>query len=155
MRRLWALAAALTLAGLVVTSVVWAGPDSAATVRFGNPEAGSKFPPPDGHDASSNAKDNVFPRTAVVARGGTVTYEINGFHQPVLYGPGTTAGDIVVPAFPPNFFVDSPGALAVGPPAEAGSWTTPALAQPGRYLIICNITPHFAFFKMYGWIEVK
>ena len=165
MRRLWALAAALTLAGLVVTSVVWAGPDSAATVRFGNPEAGSKFPPPDGHDASSNAKDNLIPRTVVISAPGTVRFDIEqfGFHQPVVYAAGTQPGDVAVPAFPQNFFITLPGAppvapeIAKGPLHEPGappvSWPM-SFATPGKYLVICNLIPHFSFFKMYGWVIV-
>ena len=161
MRRLLLPAAIAAIAGLVLAAGVTASPDTSATVRFGNPDAGSGFPPPDGHDASSNAKDNMIPRTAVIAAGGTVTFEFAGDHQAVVYDAGTAPEDITVPAFPPNFFVTppfglTPGQLAKGPlPGTAPSWTADVFDEPGRYLVICNITPHFDFFNMYGWVIVK
>ena len=159
MRRLVVLSAALVLLGLGFAAAVVASPDSSATVRFGNPDAGSTFPPPEGHDASSHAKDNVIPRTAVISRGGTVTYEIDGDHQPAVYAAGTAPSDIDVPPFPPNFLInDATNRLALGPlnlaPATT-TWTSPPFSAPGRYLVICNVTPHFAFFRMYGWVDVK
>jgi hypothetical protein len=27
--------------------------------------------------------------------------------------------------------------------------------EPGRYLVICNLRPHFQEFNMYGWVTVK
>jgi len=165
MRRIFLLAATAAIAGLVIAAGVTASPDSTATVRFGNPTAGSPFPPPDGHDASSNAKDNLTPRTVVISALGSVAYTIerDGFHQPVVYAAGTEPGDIAVPAFPPEFFITNPGAppafpqIAKGPLHEPGTpevtWTT-SFTEPGRYLVICNLTPHFGFFKMYGWVVV-
>jgi hypothetical protein len=38
----------------------------------------------------------------------------------------------------------------VTPPPPVGTFST-----PGRYLIICNVTPHFAVDHMYGWVDVK
>ena len=163
MRRLLLPAAIAAIAGLVLAAGVTASPDASATVQFGNPTAGSKFPPPDGHDASSNAKDNLIPRTVVISGPGSVTFAIDGFHQPVVYEAGTAPGDIAVPAFPPNLFVTppagplAPGQLARGPlnePPATQSWTTDVFDTPGRYLVICNLTPHFGFFKMYGWVIV-
>lgn len=144
---------------------VTALPDGSATVRFGNPTAGSTFPPPEGHDASSNAKDNLIPRTVTIARGGSVTYAIDGFHQPIVYEAGTVPSDIEAPPFPPeeNLFVTPPagplvpGQLARGPlnePPATQTWTTSLFDEPGRYLVICNLTPHFSFFDMYGWVIV-
>ena len=43
---------------LAIPAVVAALPDQSATVQFGHDEVGSPFPPPSGHDASFNAKDN-------------------------------------------------------------------------------------------------
>ena len=163
MRRIFLPAAVAAIAGLMLAAGVTAAPDSSATVRFGNPTAGSKFPPPEGHDASSNAKDNLIPRTVVISGPGSVTFDIDGLHQPVVYAAGIDPGDITVPAFPPNFFVTppagplAPGQIARGPlnePPATASWTT-SFGAPGKYLVICNITPHFSFFKMYGWVIVK
>jgi hypothetical protein len=149
---------ALVVAALTAPSSVGATPDAAATVRFGNPEAGSAFPPPLGHDQSPNAKDNMIPRTAVIARGGAVTFEIDGLHQPAIYRPGTTPDDIAVP--PAGQFVNDPNnRLVLGPlntPPATTTFTSPAgtFDEPGAYLVICNFRPHFANFDMYGWVMV-
>jgi len=137
-----------------------AGPDSTATVSFGTLDTGSPFPR--GHDSSFNVGENLVPRTVVISEGGSVTFEIDGFHQVAVYKAGTTPDDITVPAFPPNLFINDPnGRVALGPlnaaPPATTSWTTPAgtFSTPGRYLVLCNVTPHFAVAKMYGWVEVK
>jgi plastocyanin len=151
-------AALVAVAGvLVLPAVVVATPDSSATVQFGNDDKGSPFPPPTGHDASGNAKFNLIPRTAVISAPGTVTFEVVGHHQVAVYEAGTTPADIAVPAFPPNFFINDPdGRIGLGPESPPGSSTfTQTFTTPGRYLVLCNITPHFAFFDMYGWVEVQ
>ena len=124
-----------------------------------------------GHDSSSNAKDNLTPRNVVISGSvsapGTVTYtiETGGFHQPVVYAAGIEPGDVPVPPFPPNMFLSStdPTVLAAGQIAKAPlhmpaqptvTWTT-SFTRPGKYLVICNLTPHFGFFNMYGWVTVK
>jgi hypothetical protein len=151
--------AAVLLVGAVLAApaIVAAKPDSSATARFGNLKAGSPFPPGE-HDSSFNGEDNIIPRTVNVSAGGTVTFPVDGFHWPVIYKQGITPDDIVVPAFPPesNIFMndfDPAKLLAAAPGPE--SWTSPPLTTPGRYLMLCNVTPHFAFAKMYGWIHVK
>ena len=94
------------------------------------------------------------------------TFTIDGFHQPVVYEAGTVPSDIEAPPFPPeeNIFVTppagplGPGQLDRGPlnePPATATWTTDVFDTPGRYLVICNITPHFGFFKMYGWVVVE
>ncbi|HEV8636464.1 MAG TPA: hypothetical protein VG370_19750 [Chloroflexota bacterium] len=150
------LAAAFVAAALASPSAVGATPDGTATVRFGNPEAGSPFPPPSGHDQSSNAKDNLIPRTVVISSGGSVTFEIDGFHQPAVYQAGTSPEDIAVPST--GLFVnDANGRLALAPlnrPPATSSFPM-TFAEPGTYLVICNVRPHFALFNMYGWVVVK
>ena len=157
--RRWALGGVLMVAtvALVVPAVVAAGPDSAGTVQFGNDDGGSPFPPPTGHDASGNAKFNLIPRTAVIDAGGTVDFEVVGHHQVAVYAAGTTPADIAVPAFPPTFFINDPdGRIALGPEAPPGAASfSVTFPTPGRYLVLCNITPHFAFFNMYGWVIAK
>ena len=167
-RTRWALGAALMSVAVVLTvpAVVGAGPDSSATVRFGNPTVGSPFQPPlFDHDSSFKAADTLIPHTSVISAPGTVTFNIAGFHQPVIYAPGTTPDDIDVPVFDPgpppvNLFINDftnlvPGGLG---PVNSPPGTTSfpyTFTTPGRYLVICNVTPHFAFGKMYGWVEVK
>jgi hypothetical protein len=129
-------------------------------VRFGNPTVGSPLPPPAfDRDSSSNARDNLIPRTSVISADGDVTFEVAGFHQVAVYRAGTQPEDITVPPFPPNLFINDPtNRLQLGPMAGVqGPWTPPAgtFSAPGRYLIICTVTPHFAIDSMYGWVNVK
>ena len=165
-RSRWALGAGLfaVALGLTVPAVVGAGPDSSATVRFGNPTVGSPFQPPlFDHDSSFKAADTLIPHTSVISAGGNVTFDIAGFHQAMVYEPGTTLDDIDVPAFPPesNILInEGDGLLAESPVPFSGfqgPWTpdSDTFDTPGRYLVLCNVTPHFAFAKMYGWVNVK
>jgi plastocyanin len=161
-RRRWAFGALLVAlaVGLALPAVVAAGPDASATVRFGNPTVGSPFQPPAFfHDSSSNATDNLIPGTSVISAGGNVTFVVAGFHQVAVYRAGTQPEDITVPPFPPNLFINDPtNRLALGPAAGVqGAWTPPAgtFSTPGRYLILCTVTPHFAIDNMYGWVDVK
>ena len=147
-----------------------AGPPAEATVRFGNPDAGTlRFGP---EHQSAHAFDNIIPGTTVIRAGGTVTFEVVAPHRVAIYEPGTTPDDIRLipgvtlfnhagppgPPFIPNFYLDEPNgrvfldpAPAFGPPHSV-QYT---FAEPGRYLVICAIRPHFAIMKMYAWVEVK
>jgi plastocyanin len=161
-RKRSAIAVVLVVAALVVLApAVLAGPDTSATVRFGNDDVGSPSPPITDHDQSGNGKFNLIPRTVTIAQGGSVTYDIFvrfGVHQPMVYDVGTTPDDIDG-GFP--FINDTEGLLATGPPVSGSpgtrTWTTPpgTFDEPGRYLILCNFAPHFAEFGMYGWVNVK
>lgn len=165
-RRL-ALGVALGMAAVVmVVPAVLAGPDPSATVRFGNDDVGSPFPPITGHDQSGNGKFNLIPRTVTIARGGSVTYDILirfGFHEPKVYDVGTTLDeiDVQLPIAQNLFINEDEGLVASGPRVGAAvgtdTWTTPAdtFDEPGRYLVLCNFAPHFAEFGMYGWVNVK
>jgi hypothetical protein len=151
---------------LVAVPVAVAALDDSATVRFGNDDVGSTFPPITDHDASGNGKFNLIPRTVTIAEGGSVTYDILvrfGFHEPKVYDVGTTPDDIDVqlPIAQNLFINEDEGLIASGPRVGAAvgtaTWTTPAgtFDEPGRYLVLCNFAPHFAEFGMYGWVEVK
>ena len=76
-------------AALAVPAIVVAGPGSNATTTLGNLKAGSPFPPAE-HDSSFNGEDNIIPRTVVISAGGSVTFNIDGFHQAAVYRAGTT-----------------------------------------------------------------
>ncbi|MDH3244227.1 MAG: hypothetical protein OEM26_06400 [Saprospiraceae bacterium] len=149
------------------------GVGSEAYVLFGDEDAGSPFPPPDGHDQSIHAKDKMVPRTVVISQGGKVHYQVAAFHQVAIYEPGTKPGDInlspatlddlVVPFPPgvlPDFIINDPnGRVALSLPLSLGEteWTTPVgtFDEPGRYLVICTTLPHFAAADMFGWVIVK
>jgi hypothetical protein len=167
-RKRWALAAGLFVVAtaLVVPAVVLAGPDGSGTARYGNPDAGTqdRFPPPEfDHDSSFKAFDKINPRTVVISAGGSVDFEVFGFHQVAVYEPGVTPEDIDVPPFGPpadptfaNIFInDAVDRQFIAPPTMSATSPPGTFATPGRYLMICNVTPHFLFAKMYGWIEVK
>src|SRR5262245_40817081 len=62
-------------------------------VEFGTDATGSPFPPAE-HDRSFHSFDKLRPRTVVIQRGGSVTYEIDECHQPAVYRPGTKPEDI-------------------------------------------------------------
>jgi plastocyanin len=146
-----------------------AGAPAEAVVRFGNPDAGTeRFGPT---HPTAHAIDNIIPNTVVIRAGGTVTFEVVPPHLVAIYEPGTTPEDIRLipgvtlldhvgppgPPFIPNFYIDEPNgrlfldpAPAFGPP-HAVQYT---FEEPGRYLVICRIAPHFAL-KMYAWVEVK
>lgn len=145
----------------ILAPAVLAGRDTSATVRFGNDDVGSPFPPITGHDQSGHGKFNLIPRTVTIPVGGSVTYDIFvrfGFHEPRVYDVGTTP-DSIEGGFP--FLNVSDGLIAEGPRVSSSpgiaTWTTPAgtFDTPGRYLILCNFAPHFAEFGMYGWVNVK
>lgn len=152
--------------GVVLPATVMAdkGP---ATVQFGTAEVGSPFPvgPPPIviHDQSPNAQFNLAPRTSVVAAGESVTFNYGGGgpadkivrHQVAVCALGVGPDDVVLPGGnPPPLLINDPQCVTYGPPATSGhvDVTFPA---PGRYLVICNLRPHFVEFDMYGWVNVK
>lgn len=159
-------------AGLVTASPSGQGGVSglpmSATMVFGQPDTGSSFPPPSGHDQSSHAKDNLVPRTVVIAQGGTVTFDLSGpgraVHEVAVYPDGTEPGDVDTSALappvagcPPAPRIVDPDGVILAPQPCAGGTTSPSytFTAPGRYLVICTLLPHFAQFQMYGWVIVK
>jgi len=155
--RLVAITAALVL--LALPAVVFADPDGTATVRFGRSDIGSPFDPRSGHDQSAHAKDSLFPRTVTIARGGSVTYLRDGFHQVAIYEPDTRPEDIAVTRLDRGLIDDPEDRVARGPRPQEGwtTWTTPSgtFDERGRYLVICTVPGHFTNFDMYGWVNVK
>lgn len=144
------------------------GVPSSATIIFGDPNAGSPFPPEEGHDASHHASDKMVPRTVVIAEGGEVTFEVAPFHQVAIYDVGTEPEDIDItmtedltnPFFIPDFIINDPNnRVALSPDLNVFPtvWTTPAgtFDEPGKYLVTCTTFPHFVEADMYGWVIVK
>ena len=141
-------------------------------ISFGRDDVGSPFPPPDPHDQSFHAKDKIRPRLVHLAAGGNVVFDMGTFHGVAIYEPGTTPADIEIsPAtlenldvpFPPfvleDFVIDDPdGRVALGPMSFAPMQWSPAadtFDEPGRYLVICYVLPHFVGAKMYSYIDVR
>jgi plastocyanin len=161
----------VALLALPPTEAAGQGPPSTATVRFGNPSAGSDFSPASGHDRSSNAKDNAIPRTVVISQGGSVIFEHHGLHNLAVYAPGTRPENITTALPPPatapgcrplgrmndddansDRLFDNNSSPAEGTPVTVGPAT---FSAPGRYLFICQVRPHFQDFNMYGWVIVQ
>jgi len=126
----------------------------------------------------NNVVNNVMlPKDVTIDQGGVVHFLVAGFHQPVVYKPGTKPQDIVVPAT--GTFIDDPTnqfylginptgvstnpsnarnrVESVGFPATDGIVNGVVVshkAEPGVYLVICNVKQHFQT-GMFGFIEVK
>jgi hypothetical protein len=165
-RARFAVGGALLVVALVAVlpAAVLAGPDGTASVQFGNPDVGSPFPvgPPPIviHDASPKAQFNVVPRTAVVAAGGIVTFTIGVAgppspqtvpHQVAVCKLGIGPDDVAVPSS--GTFINDANCPVVGAPSTS-IVRQKQVTEPGRYLVLCNIRPHFVEFKMYGWVNV-
>jgi hypothetical protein len=132
----------------------------------------------------SNIVNNVMlPSDVEINQGGVVHFLMAGFHQPAVYKPGTKPEDIMVPttgAFiddPTNRFylginpaggpLNTPATIdpsnarnrveSVGFPATegiVGGMVVSARAEPGIYLVICNVKQHFQA-GMFGFVKVK
>lgn len=149
-----------------------AGFPDEVTISFGRDDVGTTFFPPGEHDASFRAKDKIRPRLTHLAAGGNVTFDMGSIHGVAIYEPGTepddievgpaTLEDLVVPFPPfviPDFLIDDPdGRVTDRSPVslEPMQWSPPAgtFDEPGRYLVICYVAPHFVFAKMYAFIDV-
>jgi plastocyanin len=149
----------LRVAGLVVVAllvalpvVVLAAPPAWATMQFGSPNHGSGCNFPCEDDASFHSVDQVAPGAVAISAGGTVTFDVQGFHQVAIYAAGTTVKDVESDpaAFP--FVNDSDGRIFLGGLTADASFT---FAEPGKYLVICNIAPHFEGAQMWAWVQVK
>ena len=124
------------------------------------------------------ANHHVLPKTIEIKAGGVVNFAVSGFHQIVVYQPGVEASDIVPPVFVPpttNLFMNYNLGTAyyVGiNPRNANPATPPpappvlldnsdnriesvSFATPGVYLVVCNVTPHFARDGMYAYVKVS
>jgi hypothetical protein len=116
------------------------------------------------------ANHHVLPKTIHVRTGGVVNFAVAGFHQIFVYNPGKGPDDVVLNPNPMSLFIDDVNGLyyrgilpAGGPPPGIPATTNPSNAanrvepvsflKPGRYLVICNVTPHFLD-GMWAWVVV-
>jgi plastocyanin len=165
--------AALFLVALP-TAIVQAQSDGnsrmSVTVAFGG---GLNTATPPGNPANHHE----LPKTIEIKAGGVVNFAVAGFHQIVVYQPGIEAGDIVPPTFSPgpppvNLFMNynlgtayyvgiNPRNANAGTPAAAATVfngdnrvESVSFANPGVYLVVCNVTPHFTD-GMYAYVKVS
>ena len=129
----------------------FAGPPDSATMFYGSPEHGSGCLFPCVDDASFHSVDQILPGAVAISAGGTVTFDVEGFHQVAIYEPGTTPKDIEPnpAAFP--FVNDPDGRIFLGGLVADATFT---FDEPGKYLVICEIAPHFEGAQMWGWVQV-
>ena len=154
------------------------GPLATATVSFGEwqtdvpidryPPAPPIPPPPPG------GGHLLVPHVVTIKVGGTVNYIISGFHQVIVYAPGTKPEDINIGSTRPTRGTPAgvplindpnnriyagldPSTVHGGPPTPI----TPLLdrvetvqfTRKGWHLVICGVLPHFLD-NMYGWVRV-
>ncbi len=101
---------------------------------------------------------HILPGVIRVKRGGVVNFIVAGFHQVMVYFPGVTPVTIAVPAATSLFINDNNNLYYRGIAPAGGPLGTPAsanpangvnrvesvsFAEPGDYLVICNVRPHF------------
>jgi plastocyanin len=157
---------AATLALGLVAVPAWAdNPRETATVSFG---AWMSSPPLDRFPNTSDTRfrnDHVItPNVATVKAGGTVNFIVSGFHNIAVYGNGIEPQDIdtsrlVTTTGTPNdipIIDDADGRIYRGldPTLQAVDRVEVVkFDDPGTYLVICGILPHFTA-GMYGYVVV-
>jgi len=120
----------------------------------------------------------MLPYEAEVDAGGAVSFIISGLHQILVYGPGSELADVQLaavghstppsPPCPP--LVDYPEhlvyrgldprvlqylPLAGGTPNQVVDRIESVnFKEPGRYLVVCGVRPHFDT-GMHGYVNVK
>ena len=143
------------------------GPLASATVSFGQW----------GTDPPLDRFPNLNPRTAnqhllipyvpSIKAGGSVNFVIAGFHQVLVYAPGTQTGDINTGLTVPVTLPPPPDLppLINDPVNRVYRGLDPSLvaqdrvevvtfASPGVYLVICGVFPHFVNDNMHGFVKV-
>lgn len=116
------------------------------------------------------ANHHVLPRTIEIRTGGVVNFAVAGFHQIFIYNPGKRVKDVVPNVDPTALFINDltdlyyQGIAPAGGPLATPATTNPSNAvnriesisflKPGRYLVICNVAPHFAD-GMWAWVIVR
>jgi plastocyanin len=156
------------------------GPLATATVSFGAWASGiDRFP---NIGAVAGLPINIhalIPNEVTIKAGGTVNFIIAGFHLVLVYGDGTKPGDIditdtIVPTTQPTppLISDSTNRVyrGVDPsvlPFLQGPLQGPIqpvlqdrvevvhFPDPGTFLVICGVLPHFVTDQMYGFVKVN
>jgi hypothetical protein len=110
----------------------------------------------------------ILPDKIKVTQDGVVQFLVAGFHQAMVYNPGTKRQDIIVPTT--GTFINDltdlyyQGIAPVGGPLDTAGTTNPlngsnrvesiTFSEPGTYLVICNVRGHFLD-GMFAFIKVK
>jgi plastocyanin len=155
------------------------GPLASASVSFGAWPVGTASAPVDRTETPlAPFVPNVhalLPQTVTIKEGGSVRFILAGFHQVVVYAPGTRPNDIdttllsPIPGAPDTVgIIDDPAnriyrgldprLLSPAPPAPPNLLSQDrsevvGFAKRGTYLVICAVNVHFAD-GMFGWVRV-
>ena len=143
------------------------------TVSFGN-WSPSTAEPIDRMTGDPNPRTRnghfIIPNPIRVHEGDTVSFIISGFHNLLVYGPGTQPTDIdmtkllLAAGFPP--LIDDPqnrvyrGNDPRATPTIQDRVEAVAFHERGRYLVMCGVLPHFfeaptGTFVMFGYVDVQ
>jgi plastocyanin len=147
------------------------GPLASATVAFGSwvtEPALDRFPNNSPRTANNH---KVLPYNTTIKAGGSVTFNISGTHQVLVYAPGTTLESItrtIVEAVPPptppattpppfpGFINDPVNRIYRGldpRPLPQDRQETVTFAEKGTHLVVCGLVPHFDE-GMHGFVKV-
>lgn len=150
--------------GLVVSPAMAIddGPLANATVSFGEWRT---HPPLDRHPNLSPRASNehqLIPFKVKIKAGGSVNFIIGGFHQVIVYDDGTQPGDInttllVTGSSPPGLIDDPNNRIYRGLDPRLQPQDRVEVVffdQPGDYLVICGVRPHFVNDGMFGFVRV-
>ena len=148
------------------------GPLANATVSFGAWPVGTVDTPNDRQTTPlapfAPNTHALLPHTVTIKQGGAVNFVVAGFHQVLVYAPGTDAEDIdtgtllPIPNAPPTVgLIDDPrnriyrglDPRTLAPPLSQDRVETVSFAKRGTYLVICAVNVHFAD-GMYGFVRV-
>jgi plastocyanin len=137
-----------------------------ATVGFG---AWASHPPVVRFPNVSAGVPNIHkmqPFMVKIKAGGSVNFVISGFHQLSVYDDGVEPEDINTALITPT--TGTPAGIPVinDPTNRIYMGQDPSLvardrvetvnfSEPGTYLVICGILPHFVNDSMYGWVKVR
>ena len=139
------------------------GTPNNATVSFGE-----WMPPVDRYPNLSPQAANhheLIPKTVKIKAGGTVNYIIAGLHQVIVYDDGTQPGTINTALIRPTTGVPPGVPLINDPNRRIYAGLDPSLQtrdrvevvhfpDPGTYLVICGVRPHFVNDHMFGFVRV-
>jgi hypothetical protein len=111
----------------------------------------------------------ILPDKIKVKEDGVVHFLVAGFHQIAVYNPGKEDEDVIVPAPGTTFINDAVERFYLGILPAGGPPMTPAsadpsnarnrvesisFANPGTYLVICNVRGHFLD-GMFAYVKVE
>lgn len=101
-----------------------------------------------------------------IKAGGSVDFIISGFHQMAVYDDGVEPEDVDTSLITPTTGTPAGIPIINDPTDRIYMGQDPSLvardrvetvnfANPGTYLVICGILPHFVNDSMYGWVKVR